>query len=202
MKIYDKIFDWYYSSRSPNAGVKVVKSFTQNLQSGATILDIGCGYGSPITRTLFQLGFKPYGIDSSIKMVAKFKEVFPEIPVQHSDVLNSDFFNLSFDAIIGYGFMFHLSPSQQESVIKKVAEHLKQGGYFLFNSGDEDGSEMTPAEYNGGESFMSYSMSSFNYEKALQKNGLILVKHYIEEGFGSTIYIAKKSSNNAIDANA
>lgn len=199
MEIYDKIFDWYCSSRSSDAGVEAIRAFSQNFQPGTKILDIGCGYGIPITSTLFQLGFKPYGIDSSRKMVAKFKEEFPDVPVQHCNVLSSDFFNIIFDAVIGYGFMFHLSQSQQETVIGKVAEHLQQDGYFLFNSGDEDGNEMTLPECNGGESFMTYSMSCLNYEKVLQRNGMILIDHYIEQGFGSTIYIAKKFSNNAIN---
>ncbi|MES9901445.1 MAG: methyltransferase domain-containing protein [Sedimenticola sp.] len=192
METYDKIFDWYYSSRSPDAGVEVTRLFTENLQPAGKILDIGCGYGTPITSTLFHLGFKPYGIDSSINMVTKFKEELPGVPIECSDALNSDFFNTIFDAVIGYGFMFHLTPVQQNKVIDKVAEHLQQDGYFLFNSGDEDGSEMTLPGYNGGESFMTHSMSCDNYEKVLQRNGMMLVNHYIEEGFGSTIYIAKK----------
>lgn len=195
MEIYDKIFDWYCESRSPEAGVKVVRLFAQKLQPDAIILDLGCGYGAPITTTLLELGTKPYGIDSSIKMVTEFKKTFPDVPVQHSDVLKSDFFNRSFDAVIGYGFIFHLSAQQQEIAIEKVANHLQLGGYFLFNSGDEEGSEMSSPEYNGGESFMQYSMSCVNYGKVLQKNGMTLLSHTIEEGFGSTIYIAKKVSN-------
>lgn len=193
MEVYDKIFDWYCDSRSPDAGVEVIQSFSQKLQASATILDIGCGYGAPITTTLLELGFKPFGIDSSIKMVKEFAKIFPDVPVQHSDVLSSDFFNRSFNAVIGYGFMFHLSQEKQETVIEKVANHLQDGGYFLFNSGDEDNSgEMTSPKYNGGETFMQYCMSSINYEKILQKNGMTLISNHIEECSGSTIYIAKK----------
>lgn len=196
MEVYDKIFDWYCDSRSPDAGVEVIRSFSRKLQPNATILDIGCGYGAPITTTLLELGFKPYGIDSSIKMVKEFGNLFPDVPVQHSDVLSSDFFNRSFHAVIGYGFMFHLSQEQQETAIEKVANHLQDGGYFLFNSGDEDNSgEMTSPKYNGGETFMQYCMSRINYEKILQKNGMILISNDTEEGFGSTIYVAKKVSN-------
>ena len=198
MKIYDKIFDWYCDSRNPDAGVEVIRLFAEKLQPEATILDIGCGTGTPITATLLELGINPYGIDSSIKMVTEFKKTFPDVPVQHSDVLDSNFFNRSFDAVISYGFIFHLSQEQQEIAIEKVANHLQHGGYFLFNSGDEDGGEMSLPEYNGGESFMQYSMSCLNYESTLQRNGMSLTSHYIEDGFGSTIYIAKKVSNDTV----
>ena len=199
MDIYNKIFDWYRDSRSADAGVDVVRLFAQKLQPNATILDLGCGYGAPITTTLLELGFKPYGIDSSIKMVEEFKRVFPGIPVQHADVLNSDFFSRSFSAIIGYGFIFHLPIEEQKIAIRKVANHIEHGGYLLFNSGNEDNEgEMTSPEYNGGESFMQYSMSRFNYEKVLQENGMTLISSNIEEGYGSTIYIAKKEMNASV----
>lgn len=197
MDVYDKIFDWYCSSRNPEAGVEAIQLFAQNIQVGAKILDMGCGHGEPVIDVLLRLGFKPYGIDSSIRMVTKFIETFPDVPVQHSDVLSSDFFNISFDAVVAYGFMFHLSRDQQERVIEKVAVHLREGGYFLFNSGDEDASKVSSSEYNGGETLMMYSMSCRNYEKVLRSNDMILISHYVEEGFGSTIYIAKKLANKA-----
>ncbi len=192
MEIYDKIFDWYLATRNPYAGVEVVRKFAQQLQTDSTILDIGCGHGVPITTTLLELGMEPYGIDSSIKMVEEFQNNFPKVPVQCSDVLNSNFFDRCFDAIIGYGFIFHLCQRQQELVIEKVARHLKNDGYFLFNSGDENGSSMSTPEYNGGECFMMYSMSCSNYERVLGRHGMILTNHFIEEGFGSTVYVARK----------
>jgi 2-polyprenyl-3-methyl-5-hydroxy-6-metoxy-1,4-benzoquinol methylase len=197
MKVYDKIFDWYVTARSSDAGVEVIRKFTQNLQAGAKILDIGCGYGFPITTTLHRLGFKPYGIDSSIKMATRFKQDLPDVPVQCSNILNSNFFNTVFDAVIAYGFIFHLPQNQQIKVIEKVSEHLRCEGYFLFSSGDEDGMKMTPPGSNGGERFMTYSMSCSNYKKTLYKNGMILKKNYIEKDAGGTIYIAKKLSTKA-----
>ena len=111
--------------------------------------------------------------------------------------MDSDFFNILFDAVIAYGFIVHLPQDQQTKVIEKVSEHLKCEGYFLFNSGDEDGKEMTPPECNGGERFMTYSMSCSNYERTLNENSMILKDHYIEKDFGGTIYIGKKLSNKA-----
>ena len=197
MEVYDKIFDWYVTARNPDAGDEVIRKFTQNFQPGAKILDIGCGHGFPITNTLCQLGFKPYGIDSSIKMVTRFKEDLRDVPVQCSNVLDSDFFNILFDAVIAYGFIFHLPQDQQKKVIEKVSEHLKCDGYFLFSAGDGDGAKMTPPGSNGGERFMTYSMSRSNYERTLNENSMILKDHYIEKNFGGTIYIAKKLSNKA-----
>lgn len=201
MKVYDKIFDWYVTARNPTAGVEAVREFSRNLPPKAKILDIGCGHGLPITHTLHELGFQLYGIDSSPKMMSKFSENFPDRPAQCSNVLHSDFFNTRFDAIIAYGLLVHLPQDQQTKVIEKVSEHLQCGGCFLFNSGDEDGKRMTPPGYNGGERFMSYSMSSFNYKKTLHNNEMRLQIHYIEKDTGGTIYIAKKVSKQDLPTN-
>lgn len=192
MKIYDKIFDWYVSARSQDAGVEVIKKFTQNLQPGSKILELGCGYGFPITNMLHQHGFNLYGIDSSIKMVKRFKEELPGVPVQCSNLLNSTFFNTRFDAVIAYGLISHLPHDQQIKVIEKVSKHLQSDGVFLFNSGDEDGEKMTLPGYNRGERFMTYSMSCSNYERTLYSNDMILKNHYIEKDWGGTIYISQK----------
>lgn len=192
MKIYDKIFDWYVSARSQDAGVEVIKKFTQNLQHGSKILELGCGYGFPITNMLHQHGFNLYGIDSSIKMVKRFKEELPGVPVQCSNLSNSTFFNTRFDAVIAYGLISHLPHDQQIKVIEKVSKHLQSDGVFLFNSGDEDGEKMTLPGYNRGERFMTYSMSCSNYERTLYSNDMILKNHYIEKDWGGTIYISQK----------
>ena len=192
MKIYDKIFDWYVSARSQDAGVEAIKKFTQNLQPGSKVLELGCGYGFPIANMLHKLGFNLYGIDSSIKMVKRFKKELPCVPVQCSNVLNSTFFNTRFDAIIAYGFITHLPHEQQVKVMEKVSDHLQSDGVFLFNSGDEDGEKMTLPGYNGGERFMTYSMSCSNYEKVLYNNDMILKNHYVEKDWGGTIYISQK----------
>ena len=52
---------------------------------------------------------------------------------------------------------------------------------------------MTVPEHNGGEVFMTYSMSAKNYSATSEQHGMVLVEHRIEERFGSDIYVAKKS---------
>ncbi len=174
--------------------MEVVKNLTQSLQAGAKILELGCGFGFPIASMLYKLGFDLYAIDSSMKMVERFRNDLPDIPIQCSKVLNSTFFDTQFDAIIAYGLIIHLPQNEQVQLITKVSRHLGSKGVFLFNSGDEDGERMTPPGLNGGESFMTYSMSSNNYKKVLSSNKLILQNHYIEKGCGGTIYIAQKEN--------
>jgi len=49
------------------------------LPDGANVLDLGCGTGVPITKTLIERGLHVYGIDASPSMLAAFRARFPAI---------------------------------------------------------------------------------------------------------------------------
>lgn len=188
MSNYDDIFDWYSSARSNHIGAKEVNDFITLLPPGSTILDLGCGNGIPITRILFENGFKVFAIDSSSKMVDQFRINFPQIPTQCEYLEDSDFFNEQFDAVISYGVIFHLSATDQEKVIDKVAESLKAGGYFLFTS-QKDAIEGKSTM--NGFSFPYISLGYSGYEAILRKNDMRLLQAFFDEG-DNYVYTSQK----------
>ena len=192
MREYDQLIDWYVSHRNPQIGVEDVARFSASLAPGSTVLDLGCGDGIPISRSLLQDGFKVYGIDSSLKMIEKFRKNFPDVSVQCSDLLESDFFGMTFDGVVAYGVMFHLTREDQSTVIARVSDHLNDGGVFLFNSGTEEGESVS--EMNGVR-IPQYSMSSVNYSLVLRQNGLMLVNDYSDEQSSCYVYVAQKSTS-------
>jgi 2-polyprenyl-3-methyl-5-hydroxy-6-metoxy-1,4-benzoquinol methylase len=62
------------------------------LSAGATVLDLGCGTGLPISQALIERGFNVYGVDASPTIVAVFRANFPNTPVECAAVEDSDFF--------------------------------------------------------------------------------------------------------------
>ena len=189
MKEYDEIIDWYISQRDPEIGVDEISRLAGMVPVGSTVLDIGCGDGIPITKSLIDHGCSVYGIDSSPKMIDRFKVHFPDVTVQCADALNSEFFDLQFDAIVAYGMIFHLTQFDQARLIQNVSEHLIPGGLFLFNSGDEDGESMSVMN---GIRIKQYSMSSARYNETLHDNGMVLMQGYPDSKSGGYIYLGKK----------
>lgn len=48
-----------------NVGVSTVRTWARSLPVGASILDLGCGHGVPISAALMDDGFMVYGVDAS-----------------------------------------------------------------------------------------------------------------------------------------
>lgn len=189
MKEYDQLVDWYVAQRNCAIGVAEIARLAALLPVGATVVDIGCGDGIPISQRLLDYGFKVYGIDSSGEMVKRFQANFPGVAVECSDVLTSDLFGREFDAAVAYGVVFHLSPPNQARLIRKIAHHLRPGGLLLFNSGNEEGEGVSEM---AGIRIPQYSLSAAQYEETLRANGMILVQHYLDPQSEGYIYLARK----------
>jgi SAM-dependent methyltransferase len=189
MMEYDRIVDWYATNRNREIGIAGIDAITRDLPARARILDIGCGDGVPLTRYLAGRGFEVFGVDSSARMVERFRSNVPEATVQCARAQDSDFFELTFDAAIAWGILFHLSDHDQERVIAKVAATLRPGGKFLFTSGEEDGvrtGRMDNVEF-------SYrSLGVERYARILATAGLDLVSHHSDE-WDTYVYVSTRS---------
>jgi len=120
---YEAIAPIYISGRGSNpsgVGASVVAEWSRRLPPGATILDLGCGPGVPISQALIERGFTVYGVDASPAMVAAFRSHFPTMQVQCAAVETSDFFGRMFDAVVSWGLFFLLTPEVQRTLIAKV----------------------------------------------------------------------------------
>jgi 2-polyprenyl-3-methyl-5-hydroxy-6-metoxy-1,4-benzoquinol methylase len=76
---YEEVASAFIAGRGRNSsgvGASVVAEWSQMLPGRATILDLGCGPGIPISQTLIERGFNVYGVDASPAMVAAFRPAF------------------------------------------------------------------------------------------------------------------------------
>ena len=120
--------------RRSNIGASTVREWARLLPAGATVLDLGCGSGVPITSALIDCGLTVYAVEASPSLLSAFQQRFPEVPVECSPVEDSSFFGRTFDGVVAWGLMFLLAPATQLNLIHKVAAALRPGGRFLFTS--------------------------------------------------------------------
>ena len=141
------------------------------------MVDLGCGPGFPITEVLAAEGLNVFGIDAATSFVAAFRRNLPNIPVACEAVQDSRFFDRTFDAVLGWGLIFLLSPEDQRRLIQRIASILVPGGRLLFTSPPEPivwKDAMTGLE--------SRSLGAAEYRIRLSAVGLAVASEYEDEG--------------------
>lgn len=192
---YDRIVEKWNDFRKNCKINKCVEEFVILLKKGASILDVGCGTGYPISDYLSKNSFKVTGIDPSEKMLEKARALDPE----NAQFIKSDFLSFKtdekFDAIIAFDSLWYIPVEKQPLIYKKASSLLNRGGYFMFTHGDEHGE--TQGEMFG-ETFYYAALSSQEITALLQENGFKVVrmqKDYKEPTTGTRdlLVFAKKT---------
>ena len=158
-------------------GVATVRAWARSLPAGASILDLGCGHGVPISMALMNDGFVIHGVDASPSLTATFRRQFPRAHVACEAVEDSHFFGRTFDGIIAVGLIFLLPSEVQRDLIRKVALALNPGGRFLFTCPAQ--ACTWPDVLTGRQSL---SLGFEEYKAVLSVAGLTLVAEYVDEG--------------------
>ncbi|MHA7898557.1 MAG: class I SAM-dependent methyltransferase [Henriciella sp.] len=135
---YNAIVRDYVRARS-SSGREVVLDWAAALPKGARVLDLGAGYGEPITSALIEAGCEVSAIEAAPAMVAEFKLRFPNIRIACEPVEESDFFGERFDGMVAIGLIFLLPEATQKVLINTFARALKPGGSFLCSAPTETG---------------------------------------------------------------
>ena len=177
---YEEIASTFISGRGRNlsgVGASVVADWSQMLPDGATVLDLGCGTGVPISQALIERGFNVYGVDASARMIAAFRARFPTVPVECAAVEDSDFFGRTFDGVVAWGLFFLLDAEVQRRLIAKVVAVLPSGGRLLFTAPSQSCSW---ADAMTGRT--SISLGHEAYRNALEAEGMSLVGTHRDEG--------------------
>jgi SAM-dependent methyltransferase len=166
------------SRTRPNAiGVNAVRKWAKTLPQGSSVIDLGCGPGIPITVVLVEEGLQVFGVDAAPSFVAAFQHNLPGTPVACEPVLESSFFDRTFDAVLSTGLIFLLNAEEQHRLIQRFAEILVPGGRLLFTS------TAKPHVWNDVMTGMeSISLGAEEYRRQLSAVNLSVTREYEDEG--------------------
>ena len=164
-------------TRAIAIGVKEVRKWAKTLQPSNTVIDLGCGPGFPITVVLVEEGLHACGVDAAPSFVAAFKRNLPGTPIVCECVLESRFFDRTFDAVLAIGLMFLLKAEDQHHLIQRFAEILTPGGRLLFTA------TAKPAMWHDAMTGLeSTSLGAEQYRKRLGGVGISVATEYEDEG--------------------
>ena len=190
MREYDEIAAWFTATRSPDVGLADLADLARTLPPRARVLDLGCGDGVPVSRLFYERGLPLAALDSSSAMLARYRVHFPGVPVRCVRAQDARFAPASFEAVVAWGVLFHLSEADQAAVVENVSEWLTPGGRFLFTSGGVRG--VSEGEMNGV-AFRYVSLGADDYRRLLERSGMRLDDHHVD-AWDNDVYVATKAA--------
>jgi SAM-dependent methyltransferase len=166
-----------------------LERFLALLPDAAAVLDIGCGSGRPIARTVLGRGHAVTGVDSAPEMIAMCQADFPG-----HDWIVADMRGLALDrrfgGILAWDSFFHLTADDQRRMFPVFARHAGPRAALMFTSGPAQGEAI--GSY-GGEPLYHASLDPAEYRDLLAGNGFAVVDHRAEdpECGGHTVWLAR-----------
>ncbi|MFX1560140.1 MAG: class I SAM-dependent methyltransferase [Promethearchaeota archaeon] len=140
---YNKIAKAYYAGRDLFKNEEEIQEFLSHLPEHGTVLDIGCGGGVPVLRTLIDMGYEAKGIDFSQGMLDLAKENVPEAELILGDITKTEFEPESFDGIISTYAFIHIFRTHHPRLYTKIFNWLKPGGVMLVGTAHTDWEEIS-----------------------------------------------------------
>ena len=125
---YNECADAYVEQRSTDE--RELEILAVKLNKSDTVLDVGCGAGVPVTLHLSNL-FRVTGVDISDRMIERAKSNVKNAQFIRANILETDFAENSYDAVVSYYALFHIPRKEQPHLFQKFFHWIKPGGYIL-----------------------------------------------------------------------
>ena len=110
----------------------ILSRFSKEISGRSPVWDFGCGPGQ-ITRFLHKLGVEISGLDLSEVLIAKARDLHPEICFKKGNILDLEFSDSSLAGIVAFYSIVHFSKNQVEKAFNEIFRVLQPGGLFLFS---------------------------------------------------------------------
>lgn len=163
--------------RDRSIGAARVRAWTRSLRRGAHVLELGCGFGEPVSRVLLENGLNLSAIDASLPLVDEFHRRYPAVEVAWERVEESKLFGRQFEGVIAIGLLFLLEPAAQRELFCQVALALEPRGRWLFTAPVQ---AMTWTDVLTGHD--SQSLGAPAYRDLLTETGFELLAEDEDEG--------------------
>ncbi|WP_406496258.1 class I SAM-dependent methyltransferase [Streptomyces sp. NBC_01604] len=173
----------------------LLRDLGRRVPSGGAVLDIGCGSGVPVARTLVDAGYRVAGIDISEVQIRRARERVPQAEFIHVDATTATFDAASFDAVVSFYTLIHIPLAEQPPLLRRIAEWLRPGGWFVATTGS---GAWTGVEEDwlgsGAPMWWSHADAATNREWITQAGLTVEQEDFVPEGGRRTCRVLVTSS--------
>jgi SAM-dependent methyltransferase len=164
--------------------------FIAALPNGGTVLDLGCGSGSPVAlHHMVECGLHVTGVDASPTLISLCRARLPDQESIVAD-MRSLALGRQFPGALAWDSFFHLKPDDQRAMFEVFAAHAAGSAILMFNTGPAYGEGI--GCYRGDPLYHA-SLDAAEYEKLLTASGFEVVAHVVEDrqAGGRTVWLAR-----------
>ena len=109
-----------------------VRKILNRLESGSSVLDLGCGSGDPADVEISK-EHKVTGVDISQTQINLARQNVPTGHFLHGDAGSAEFPPTSFDAVISFYTLEHIPRKEHKTILRRIYEWLRVGGFLLIS---------------------------------------------------------------------
>jgi 2-polyprenyl-3-methyl-5-hydroxy-6-metoxy-1,4-benzoquinol methylase len=192
---YDAI-SYRYRGDDDNAGRygPWLAELQARLPAGGSVLDVGCGCGVPVARTLAAAGYRVTGIDLSDVQIERARRLVPAGTFIRADATMAAFEPASFGAVVCLYSLIHIPLGDQPGLIRRIGGWLRPSGWLLAIAGQRAWTG-TDENWLGGQTTMWWSQAdATTYRSWLQQAGLeVTEQEFVPEGdSGHALFWARR----------
>jgi len=161
---YNEFSEKYHAFRHNFDNSEQLAYLNKIIPHNSTILDAGCGAGTPVVSFFLGHNHNVTGTDVSEDMLKIAKKENPNGTFVHEDTVNLNFEENKFDLITSFYSIFHINREKHREVYENFYKFLKPNGYGYFSTSVCDSS--AAKEYNGVRNFGGFDLpySYFSHE--------------------------------------
>lgn len=148
----------------------------------STILELGCGAGTPVLEYLVQKVAHVFANDISSTQLDLARKRCPSEKVTFlpGDMAALEIEQGSLDAVMGFYSILHLPREEQPAMIERIYGWLKDGGLLVLNLGTEDQEELR-GQFFGTEMYWS-TWSAEKSKQMIRDAGFEVLKEEVRDG--------------------
>lgn len=167
-----------------------LERFLSGVPEGGHVLDLGCGFGSPMARYMAERGCAVTGVDTSPALLDVARKAMPGADWHLADMRALDL-GRRFDAILAWDSFFHLTPGDQRAMFPVFNAHAAPGAALMFTSGPSHGEAIGTFE---GEPLYHASLDRAEYHTLLETHGFDVIAHVANDADcgGRTVWLARR----------
>ncbi len=155
----------------------------QQLPAQAKVLDLGCGCGIPVAKTLADNGHRVTGVDLSEVQIYRARGLVPQATFLHADATQVRFPDRAFDAVVCLYALIRMPRDTQPQLLQRIAAWLRPGGILLATTGAQEWTG-TQDHWLGGTATMWWSHAdAATYRAWITQAGLTIdSEQFVPEG--------------------